>query len=139
MARSLPPPEWFIELVTVPAPSPKRQQSRLIAPSRCASSSPAEGFNKAASWDDVLGPHGWTCLDPDPDEDGARWLHPDATSSCSATIRNECLFVYSTNTPFEVTESGCPKGYTKFRAYAVLNHGGDMSAAARTIKRELAP
>jgi hypothetical protein len=85
-----------------------------------------------------MSPHGWTCPDPDPDDDGARWLHPDATSSCSATIRNDCLFVYSTNTPFDVTEPGCAKGYTKFRAYAVLNHGGDMPAAARTIKRRLA-
>jgi hypothetical protein len=133
------PPDWFVELVTMrPAPSPKSRQSRLVGLSRCTSGSPVEAFSEAASWDDILASHGWTCLDPDPDEDGARWLHPYATSSCSATICNECLFVYSTNTPFEVTESGCPRGYTKFRAYAVLNHGGDMSAAARTIKRELA-
>jgi hypothetical protein len=30
-----------------------------------------------------------------------------------------------------VTEPGKPRGYTKFRAYAVLNHQGDLSAAAR--------
>jgi hypothetical protein len=24
-------------------------------------------------------------------------------------------------------------GYTKFRAYAVLNHGGDLSAAAKAL------
>jgi hypothetical protein len=132
------PPEWLVELVTVPAPSPKRQQSGLAAAWRAASGSPAEALSKAVSWEDIMSPHGWTCLDPDPDEDGARWLHPDATSSCSATIRNECLFVYSTNTPFDVTESGSAKGYTKFRAYTVLNHGGDMSAAARSIKRRLA-
>jgi hypothetical protein len=78
-------------------------------------------------------PHGWECLSPNPDGDGAKWLHPTATSACSATIRNNCLFVYSPNTPFAVTESRDPKGYTKFRAHAVLNHDGDMSAAARAL------
>jgi hypothetical protein len=124
--------------VTAPTPSPKPQQSRVVASWRCASSSPAEAFSKAASWEDVLGPHGWTCLDPDPDEDGARWLHPHATSSCSATVRHGCLFVWSTNTAFEVTTVGDAHGYTKFKAYAVLNHGGDTSAAAHTIKGERA-
>jgi Bifunctional DNA primase/polymerase, N-terminal len=130
------PPDWFIELVTVPAPLPNPQQSRLVAPWRCGS--PAEAFSKAASWEDILGPHGWTCLDPDPDEDGARWLHPHATSSCSATVRHGCLFVWSTNTAFEVTTAGDAHGYTKFKAHAVLNHQGDASAASRWIKRGLA-
>jgi hypothetical protein len=84
----------------------------------------------------VLEPQGWECLDYDPDADGARWLHPNHTSRCSATIRHGCLFVWSTNTAFAVTEPGHPRGYTKFRAYAVLNHKGDMSAAARAIGRE---
>jgi hypothetical protein len=44
------------------------------------------------------------------------------------------LFVYSPNTPFDVTEAGHPKGYTKFKAYAILNHAGDMSAAARALR-----
>lgn len=131
------PPVWFSELMTVPAPLLKPQQSRLVAPWHCASGSPAEAFSKTTSWEDILDPHGWTCLDPDPDADGARWLHPDATSSCSATVRHGCLFVFSTNTPFEVTEYGCPNGYTKFRAYAVLDHCGDLAAAARAVRRRL--
>jgi hypothetical protein len=44
-------------------------------------------------------------------------------------------FVYSTNTPFEPTESGNPHGYTRFRAFGVLNHNRDLSAAARAIKK----
>jgi hypothetical protein len=43
------------------------------------------------------------------------------------------LFVYSPNTPFKVTESGNVNGYTKFRAFAVLNHDGDMSVAAHAL------
>jgi hypothetical protein len=79
-------------------------------------------------------PHGWACLDDDPDGDGTRWLHPAATSKCSATISGGSLYVYSTSTVFDVTELGHPKGYSKFAAYAVLNHGGDMKAAARALK-----
>jgi hypothetical protein len=78
-------------------------------------------------------PHGWSCLDADPGSDGARWAHPTATAKWSATVKHGCLFVYSTNTPFDITEPGYPKGYTKFRAYAVLDHGGDLSAAARAL------
>jgi hypothetical protein len=81
-------------------------------------------------------PNGWECLTYDGDKNGARWRHPDATSSCSATVRydGELLFVYSTSAPFEPTCPGEPHGYTKFRAFAVLNHDGDMSTAARAIK-----
>lgn len=131
------PPGWFADLVaehrspSTPSGFPVRHAKS--APRMSSSCSPAEAFNAAVSWADVLGPSGWECLDLDPDEDGSRWVHPAATSPCSATIRHGCLFVYSTNTPFEVTESGNPRGYTKFRAYAVLNHRGDLSAAARVL------
>ena len=100
----------------------------------------ADEYTANTSWADILEPHGWTQADhrQDPDAAGARWLHPTATSACSATISNGCLFVYSPNTPFDVTEGGSPKGYTKFRAYAVLEHGGDMKAAARALIRRAA-
>jgi hypothetical protein len=91
-------------------------------------------FTVKATWSAILTPHGWHCADADPDADGARWLHPNATSTCSATIRHGCLFVYSPNTPFDPTEAGDPHGYTKFRAFAVLDHSGDLSAAAKALR-----
>lgn len=123
------PPEWFMRLVTV-AP---RQPCQWLG-YRSPYLSPADALERMRTWEDILAPHGWECLDPDPDADGTRWLHPEATSSCSATVRHGCLFVYSTNTPFEVTEYGCPNGYTKFRAYAVLNHAGNLSVAAQAVR-----
>ena len=48
----------------------------------------------------------------------------------SATIKHDCLFVYSPNTPFEQTSARDPHGYTVFRAWAVLEHGNDLRAAA---------
>lgn len=44
------------------------------------------------------------------------------------------MFGYGVNTPFDVAEPGYPKGYTRFRAYAVLNHNGDLKAAARALR-----
>lgn len=126
------PPEWFIELVV----DGRRGRSRsTLREHNFPAGSVADDFCAATSWVEVLGPHGWECLDFDSEEDGSRWLHPAATSSCSATIRHGCLFVYSTNTPFELTEAGSPKGYTKFRAYAVLNHNGNLRAAARALRK----
>jgi hypothetical protein len=131
------PPEWFIELVTenrLPHNRSELRSPHTRPPSQHRSSpSLAHRYASLVSWADVLEPHGWECLDYSPDEDGSRWLHPTATSLCSATIRYGCLFVYSTNTPFVPTEAGNPHGYTKFRAYAELNHNGDLRAAARAL------
>ena len=113
-------------------PAPATRRPRLQAPAR--GGRVAEAFNQATSWTQVLGPHGWSCPDPDPDADGARWRHPGATNPKSATIRHGLLFIYSAATPFQPTEPGAPHGYSRFRAYAVLEHGGDLRAAARALR-----
>jgi len=95
----------------------------------------ADWYTANHSWADILIPAGWACRSADPDADGAVWLHPAATSPCSATVRHGCLFVWSTSTVFEASETSNPKGYTRFRAYAELNFGGDMSAAARSLRK----
>ena len=126
------PPGWLIELL---GPEPTAVAHRAQRHLRLAhtGSSIADEFGAATSWADILEPHGWRCLDDAPDADGARWVHPTATSSYSATVRHGCLFVYSTNTVFGITEQSYPKGYTRFRAYALLNHAGDLRAAARSL------
>ncbi|MBX7434165.1 bifunctional DNA primase/polymerase [Mycobacterium sp. Y57] len=126
------PPAWLAGLLRPEEPTGPQPQRRG-ATTTFTGPSPADQFSANTSWADILDPHGWRCLDGDPDGDGARWLHPAATSSCSATVRNGCLFVYSPNTPFDVTEAAAPRGYTRFRAHAVLNHAGDLKAAARAI------
>lgn len=130
------PPRWLCELLTTPTtPQTTRPTSSPWSPPTFWSPvSIADNYSTSASWADVLGPHGWRCLDADPDADGARWLHPAATSACSATVRHGCLFVYSTSTAFDPTEPGNPTGYTRFAAYSMLNHGGDRSAAARALR-----
>jgi Bifunctional DNA primase/polymerase, N-terminal len=124
------PPGWLIRLLR-PEPAPPRKPCAGV---RFFGPSAADEYSANTSWADILGPHGWRCTDADPDSDGARWLHPTATSACSATVRNSCLFVWSTNTVFNTSEPGYPRGYTRFKAYALLNFDGDMSAAAQALR-----
>jgi hypothetical protein len=128
-----PMPAWLARLLTPPPATPVSARRRPLPPTRMGDSV-AERFNAAVSWVEVLGPHGWSCPDPDPDSDGARWRHPDATNPKSATIRHGLLFIYSHATCFQPTEAGAPHGYSKFRAYAVLCHGGDLRAAAQALR-----
>lgn len=134
------PPDWLIDLITAPPEVPTVHAKEFFS-NRCGGGGTFDGgesiadlFTDNTSWAEVLMPAGWSCRGDDPDADGAVWLHPTHTSNCSATIRHGYLFVYSTSTPFEVTEAGSPRGYTRFEAFAVLNHGGDMSAAARALR-----
>jgi hypothetical protein len=133
-AKVVTPPGWLVALLLPEPPRqtepPKRQGGQRVF----TGPSIADAYSSSTTWPEILEPHGWVCLDPDGDSDGARWKHPAATAKWSATVKRGCLFVYSSNTPFTATEAGNPKGYTKFRAYAVLNHHGDLSAAARALK-----
>jgi hypothetical protein len=125
-------PVGWRRLLSPAPPVPAARRPRRPAPTR--GRGVVEAFNQATSWTQVLDPHGWTCPDPNPEADGARWRHPGATNPKSATIRHGLLFVYSAATPFQPTEAGAPHGYSRFRAYAVLNHGGDLRAAARALR-----
>ncbi|WP_344326877.1 DNA primase family protein [Streptomyces macrosporus] len=95
--------------------------------------SPGDDFEQRTEWPDILVPHGWTSLF----QRGSTvyWRRPGKTTpGVSATTGRAAdrdrLFVFSSSTEFE-TETP----YTKFGAYALLNHGGDHSAAARELRR----
>jgi hypothetical protein len=125
------PPDWLLERFHPPAPlAPPTRQRGIFHDS----DSIADWFTATRTWADVLTNANWTCKSNDGDADGARWRHTTATSPVSATVKHGCLFVYSDNTPFEATTAEHPHGYTKFRAWAVLEHGGDLSAAARAAR-----
>lgn len=93
---------------------------------------PGDDYNARASWAEVLEPHGWKCVHTFGgnlrgwQRPGKR--HPGVSAT---TGRNEAdnLFVFSTATEFEPE-----KPYSKFSAYAILDHGGDFGAAARELR-----
>jgi KaiC/GvpD/RAD55 family RecA-like ATPase len=95
----------------------------------------ADWYSQNHGFAEQLEPAGWSCVSGSGDDDGSEWRHPEATSAVSATVTNGCLFVYSTSTVFEPTEPGNPVGYTPFRVYATLHHGGDMSRAAAEARK----
>lgn len=121
-------PSWL-----EPVPKPMQKHVPRVYCANGDHDSPADWFTDTHSWHDVLTPHGWWCRSGDGDSDGSVWMHPTHTSNCSATIRHGCLFVYSTSTCFEPTEAEDPNGYTRFKAWAWLDHGGDQRRAARAV------
>jgi len=90
---------------------------------------PGADFNQRATWEQVLRPHGWTPVRRHGDV--TLWRRPDKDHGVSATTNwqgSDLLYCFSTSTPFEAE-----RGYSKWRAYAILEHAGDFSAAARQL------
>ena len=114
---------------------PRKEAKPSGRGSRSASRLSTE-FNDSVEWNDILEPHGWVYLLTTTD-DRDHWCRPgkNPSSGTSATITPDGVFlwVFSTSTPFDAN-----KAYSKFAAYAVLNHSladgsVDWSAAGREI------
>lgn len=94
-----------------------------------------EDFNARATWRDVLQPHGWTPVCARGDL--TFWRRPGKDRYWSATTNyggSDRLCVFSSSTPFKVTTTaGSKAGYSRFGAYAVLNHADDAKAAVREL------
>ena len=93
-----------------------------------ASDKPGDQFNEKAEWRDIL--IGWKIVYS---AGGVTyWRRPGKDIGISATTgRNDGdnLFVFTTSTSFEAE-----KPYSKFAAFAHLNHGGDFSQAAKELR-----
>ena len=90
---------------------------------------PGDDFNQNANWDDILTPASWSKGKHSP-TGYTEWTRPGGTRASAKTFdKSGLLFVHTTNgAPFENEES-----YTKFHAYALLNHSGDFAAAAKSL------
>lgn len=92
---------------------------------------PGDDYENRTDWAEILRPAGWEHIST---HGGTRyWRRPGKTVGISATTGHAAdrdrLYVFTTSTEF--TEL---KPYTKFAAYAVLEHGGDHAAAAKTLR-----
>jgi putative DNA primase/helicase len=93
---------------------------------------PGDDFERRASWAEILEPHGWVMVGRRGEVED--WRRPGKDSGVSATVNyaaSGLLYVFSTNAdPFE---DG--RGYSKFTAFALLNHGGDYGKAAKALQQ----
>ena len=115
---SWPEPPTAREPVSPPKPIDQRDGER-----------PGEAFARSTSWAQILEPHSWTKIGTR--GDSTHWCRPGKTAGTSATTGGEgdWLYVFSSNAqPFEANEH-----YTKFAAFAALECGGDMGAAAKKL------
>jgi putative DNA primase/helicase len=114
------------------------EQPELVAPAAAPSAphdptagiTPGDDYENRTDWADILTPHGWTLATT---RGRTRyWTRPGKTHGFSATTGHaddrDRLFVFTSSTDFAQEVP-----YTKLGAYAVLEHGGDMSAAARQL------
>jgi hypothetical protein len=122
-----PPPEWLEEMLPHrKAPGEAITGGMSDDPN---DDRPGSVFNRTATWEEILEPHGWRKHDTDGQE--TRWTRPDKFGGISATTGWEgldILYVFTSSTEFEPEAS-----YNKFAAYSVLNHDGDYSEAASEI------
>lgn len=92
---------------------------------------PGDEYNERGdSWHTILEPHGWREVGRYGDV--THWQRPGKDDKGLSATTGHCgdmLHVFSSNaTPFEADST-----YTKFRAYSLLNHGGDWAAAAKEL------
>ena len=113
-------------------PLPEERVSRPPPPATAAAGRPGDDYNARGDVREVLVRHGWTHVRAvGPNE---HWRRPGKDKGVSATIRAcngvDVLYVFSTSTPFEAGQ-----GYSPYQALAILDHGGDYSAAAAALRK----
>lgn len=125
-------------LDTVPDDSPQLPRPRDQRVVQYEGASVIDTYNATAHWVDILQPAGWKFLKSNRSTGTEYWQcpHSDDHGNC-ATIRTytggrELLYIFCTSAHGFQPE----KGHNKFQAYAVINHNGNQSLAARHLRKE---
>ena len=111
-------------------PEPEEDQPAASRDAAGRSERPGDRFNREASFAAILEPHGWTQVPHS--GDGERWRRPGKSEGVSATADgggHRIFYCFSSNAPpFQANTS-----YSRFGAFALLEHNGDFSAAGREL------
>jgi hypothetical protein len=94
-----------------------------------AGTRPGDDFSRRTTWPELLEPAGWTRVYDRGDV--TAWRRPGKAHGISATTNvggSDLFYCFSSSTEFQPDKS-----YTKFGAYSVLHHDGDLSAAAKAL------
>jgi hypothetical protein len=117
---------------------PERTRSQPVLPLASVNGAhgdrPGDAFNRSATWEEILEPHGWAKVRQF--DRHSYWRRPGKVAGVSATAdycRSEAqgglLYVFSSGAaPLEMDT-----GYSRFAAFTVLNHGGNFAEAAKAI------
>lgn len=93
--------------------------------------SPGDDYNRKVSWNQILEPLGWTKVYSTRDGVTA-WRRPGKSEGISATTNHagtDKFYCFTTSSVFESETS-----YSKFAAYALIEHNGDFRAAAKALR-----
>ena len=93
---------------------------------------PGDVYEQETTWEEILEGADWKRVYSRGET--TYWRRPGKSEGTSATTNHNgsgLLHVFSSSTPFPAEKS-----YTKFAAYAYLNHGGNFSEAARSLRKE---
>jgi hypothetical protein len=93
---------------------------------------PGDDYNAKVTWESILEPLGWAKVYSK--GDFTAWRRPGKNEGISATTNfngNGKLYVFSTSTIFDAESS-----YSKFAAYAKIEHNGDFKQAAKTLRSQ---
>ncbi|MFD2792563.1 bifunctional DNA primase/polymerase [Promicromonospora vindobonensis] len=118
----------------MPAPDPAANVGPVAPHDPRDGLTPGDDYENQTDWSDILTPHDWTLVTTRgrtrywrrPGKDTGLW-----SASTGRAQDRDRLFVWSSSTEFEQEVP-----YTKLGAYALLNHGGDHSAAAKALARD---
>jgi len=93
---------------------------------------PGDDYNSKVTWDQILTPLGWNKVYTK--GEATAWRRPGKNEGISATTNfngKDNLYVFTTSTIFESEHS-----YSKFAAYATLEHSGNFKAAASALRSQ---
>jgi putative DNA primase/helicase len=95
---------------------------------------PGDEFSLHVTWAEILEPHSWVAVYTD-SAGITHWRRPEkhdsGTSATTGYGDGDYLYVFSSNAhPFEPQ-----RGYSKFSAYALLEHDGDFPSAAKALAK----
>lgn len=108
---------------------PRRIVTYEEAPTGAWLERPGDDYAARTDWAALLEPHGWLAVHGSGGE--TYWRRPGKDRGWSATTGHDghdVLYVFTSSSGFDAD-----RGYGKFSAYAVLEHGGDFKAAAASL------
>jgi hypothetical protein len=87
---------------------------------------PGDAYSRRGDVGEVLRRHGWTLTR---EGENQHWRRPGKEDGTSATLRDGCFYCFSSNaSPFQPN-----RAYGPFAVYALLEHGGDWTAATADL------